>query len=318
MYGDLTISEAFAEADDILCTAAKGIAEIIFKPGLINVDFMDVKTAMENSGFALMGTGTANGEGRADAAVKAALNSPLLDNTRIYGASHLLVNVTYGNSEPTMSETRKIKTFLQSEAGNQAHLKMGVTHDTSIGENLAVTVIATGFNALQDSNALQQQVQSNVVEPTMLQPINSEPIIQQTVTVQPVQNSLPIESVNNNEFMPQTVDQIFKDLSAEPYAQPAFGYQQPMQHIEPQYEAPTNSFEPPVYQRQMQQQEQNRINVLDNDLNTPAFMRKNLALHQAPPSNASNVSRFTIGVEDTDAERDFTVRPNRHLHGNVD
>ena len=312
MYGDLTISEAFAEADDILCTAAKGIAEIIFKPGLINVDFMDVKTAMESSGYALMGTGTANGEGRADAAVKAALNSPLLDNTRIYGASHLLVNVTYGTSEPTMSETRKIKSFLQSEAGNQAHLKMGVTHDISLGDNLAVTVIATGFNALQEAPSIAQQ-QNVVIEPMVQQPIYQESVAQPNPAIQ---NSLPIETINNNDFLPPTIDQMFKNFGAESYAQPPAGFT-PAQPVETHFEHPVNSYEP-VYHRNLHQQEQNRVNVLENDLNTPAFLRKNLALHQAPPSNASNVSRYTIGAEDTDSERDFTVRPNRHLHGNVD
>lgn len=111
MYGDLTITQAFSKADDILCTAAKGIAEIITKPGQINVDFMDVQTAMRDSGRAIMGTGFATGENRAENAVRMALDSPLLDNTRIRGAQHLLVNFAYGHKEPVMSEISKVKKF---------------------------------------------------------------------------------------------------------------------------------------------------------------------------------------------------------------
>jgi len=113
MYGDLTITQAFSKADDILCTAARGIAEIITKPGQINVDFMDVQTAMRNSGRAIMGTGIATGENRAENAVRMALDSPLLDNTRIQGAQHLLVNFTYGHKEPVMSEISKVKKYLR-------------------------------------------------------------------------------------------------------------------------------------------------------------------------------------------------------------
>ncbi len=152
MYGDLAITKAFSKADDILCTAAKGIAEIITKAGMLNVDFKDVQTAMTNSGRAIMGTGIASGNDRAENAVRQALDSPLLDNTRILGAKHVLVNFTYGSAEPTLGETSKVKKFLQAEAGHTAHLKMGVTHDNRLGEEIAVTVIATGFDVLTSAN----------------------------------------------------------------------------------------------------------------------------------------------------------------------
>jgi cell division protein FtsZ len=151
MFGDLVVSEAFSKADDILCTAAKGIAEIITKPGKLNVDFKDVMTAMTNSGRAIMGTGISKGTDRADEAVRKALDSPLLDNTRIIGAKHLLVNFTYGTAEPKLSETSLVKKFLQNEAGHTAHLKMGITHDERLGEEIAITVIATGFEMVQNN-----------------------------------------------------------------------------------------------------------------------------------------------------------------------
>ena len=164
MFGDLVVSEAFSKADDILCTAAKGIAEIITKPGKLNVDFKDVQTAMTSSGRAIMGTGIAKGNDRAEQAVQMALDSPLLDNTRIVGARHLLVNFTYGTSEPLMSETSKVKKYLQTEAGHTAHLKMGITHDPRLGDEIAITVIATGFEVYQENKALFIQPEVQVVE----------------------------------------------------------------------------------------------------------------------------------------------------------
>jgi cell division protein FtsZ len=165
MYGDLPITKAFSKADDILCTAAKGIAEIITKAGMLNVDFKDVQTAMTNSGRAIMGTGVAKGNDRAEQAVQMALDSPLLDNTRIHGAKHVLVNFTYGAAEPTLGETSKVKKFLQQEAGHTAHLKMGITQDSRLGEEIAITVIATGFEASGIMETPQvQEVQNTVVE----------------------------------------------------------------------------------------------------------------------------------------------------------
>jgi cell division protein FtsZ len=165
MYGDLPVTKAFSKADDILCTAAKGIAEIITKAGMLNVDFKDVQTAMTNSGRAIMGTGVAKGDDRAEKAVQMALDSPLLDNTRIHGAKHVLVNFTYGASEPTLSETSKVKKFLQQEAGHTAHLKMGITQDPKLGDEIAITVIATGFEASGIVATPQEEVQVVVETP---------------------------------------------------------------------------------------------------------------------------------------------------------
>ncbi|MEY3983534.1 MAG: cell division protein FtsZ [Bacteroidota bacterium] len=145
MYEDLPISKAFASADNVLCTAAKGIAEIITRTGYMNVDFKDVETAMRNSGRAVMGMGTGAGERRAALAVSNALDSPLLDNVRLIGARHLLVNIVHGNSEPTMKEIKTITSYLQDQAGQTAKLKWGLTHNPELSEELCVTVIATSF-----------------------------------------------------------------------------------------------------------------------------------------------------------------------------
>lgn len=146
MYGDSKISDAFAKADNILTTAAKGIAEIITVPGYINVDFADVETVMRNSGVALMGTGVASGVNRAVIAVEEALNSPLLNNNDIMGARNILLNITSGIEEITMDEIGDITDFVQEKAGNSADLIWGNGVDESLGDKISVTIIATGFS----------------------------------------------------------------------------------------------------------------------------------------------------------------------------
>lgn len=146
IYGDFPISKAFSKADDILATAAKGIAEIITCHGFINVDFEDVKTVMSNSGVSVMGSFIANGENRALKAAEGALNSPLLNNNDIRGAKNILVNITSGEEEEvTMDEMNLINEYVQEKAGNSADLIYGVAIDPGLGDNLSVTIIATGF-----------------------------------------------------------------------------------------------------------------------------------------------------------------------------
>ncbi|MBT7276361.1 cell division protein FtsZ [Bacteroidia bacterium] len=145
IYGNLPISKAFGYADNILTTAAKGIAEIITIAGSINVDFEDVKTAMTDSGVSIMGMGTSEGEDRALRAVSQALNSPLLDDNKIQGANDLLVNISYGDEEATMDEYAAINEYLQSETGSNSNLKCGLCYDETLGRSISVTVIATGF-----------------------------------------------------------------------------------------------------------------------------------------------------------------------------
>jgi len=146
IYGDFPISKAFSKADDVLAIAAKGIAEIITCPGFINVDFEDVRTVMQNSGVAIMGSFVAAGENRALKAVEGALNSPLLNNNDIRGAKNILVNITSGETnEVTMDEMNLVNEYVQEMAGNNADLIYGVAVGPEMGEAISVTVIATGF-----------------------------------------------------------------------------------------------------------------------------------------------------------------------------
>ncbi len=141
-----TISQAFGMADDILTVAAKGIAELISVTGYINVDFNDVNTVMRNSGHAIMGSAHASGEDRALNAIKSALNSPLLNDNNINGARYVLLNITYGSSELTMDEINVITDYIQNEAGTNAEVIWGHGLDNSLGDNLNITLIATGFS----------------------------------------------------------------------------------------------------------------------------------------------------------------------------
>ncbi len=125
LCGDLPLSEAFKRADNVLTTAAKGIAEIITVAGYINVDFEDVKTVMKNSGVAIMGTGVANGKDRARKAVEEALNSPLLDNNDIEGAGNLLLYIASGKDEITMDEVTEITDYIQEKTKSTGEVIWG-------------------------------------------------------------------------------------------------------------------------------------------------------------------------------------------------
>lgn len=145
VYGNLELSKAFSQADDILTTAAKGIAEIITVPGYINVDFEDVNTVMKDTGVAIMGSAVAEGDDRAHKAITAAMNSPLLEDNDIRGAQHILLNITSGSKEVTMDEIGEITDYVQDEAGHGTDMIWGNCNDEALGDNLMVTVIATGF-----------------------------------------------------------------------------------------------------------------------------------------------------------------------------
>ncbi len=145
VYGELPAREAFAKADDIVCTAVKGCAEIITLHGNINIDFADVNTVMRDSGVFIMGTGLAEGPDRAYQAVEDALQSPLLDSNNIYGTSNILLNIISGEEEVRMGEIGQIIDYLQQAAGDNANIIWGNGTDPSLGNKISVTIIATGF-----------------------------------------------------------------------------------------------------------------------------------------------------------------------------
>jgi len=148
-YGNQTVSEAFAKADNVLTSAAKGIAELITVTGYINIDFQDVKTVIENSGKAIMGSATAEGDGRALAAIEEAMSSPLLNDNDIKGAQNILLYIMTGAEDLTMDEITEITDYVQQECGsdNEADVIWGNGKDESLGNKIGITIIATGFNS---------------------------------------------------------------------------------------------------------------------------------------------------------------------------
>ncbi|MGC4128218.1 MAG: cell division protein FtsZ [Bergeyella sp.] len=144
-FGDLGFKQGFAKADEVLTNAAKAMAEVITGHFLINIDFRDAKSVLENSGTALMSTGIASGENKAEDAVKKALDSPLLNDNKITGAKNVLLLIRSGNEEATMDEIGLINDYIQREAGNTADIIFGVGSDDELGDAISVLVIATGF-----------------------------------------------------------------------------------------------------------------------------------------------------------------------------
>ncbi len=146
-FGNLKMKEAFAKADNVLATAAKCITDVISTTGQINVDFADVCTVMRNGGVAILGNAAAQGEGRAQRAIEEALNSPLLNDSDIQGAKWILININSceGEHEFTMDEVEIIQNYLLSQAGESTDVIMGLGYDNSLGANLGITLIATGF-----------------------------------------------------------------------------------------------------------------------------------------------------------------------------
>lgn len=147
LYGNLGYKASFAKADEVLTTAAKGIAEVISKHYATNIDLRDARTVLADSGTAIMGTGKASGENKAREAINAALDSPLLNNNKITGAQNVLLLIVSGDNEVTMDEIGIINEHIQNEAGHNANIIMGVGEDLELGDKISVTVVATGFPA---------------------------------------------------------------------------------------------------------------------------------------------------------------------------
>ena len=146
-FGNLGFKSGFAKADEVLANAAKGMAEVITGYFDVNIDFRDARSVLQNSGTALMSTGTASGENKAEEAVKKALDSPLLNDNKITGAKNVLLLIRSGNEEATMDEIGTINDHIQREAGNTADIIFGVGSDPELGDAISVLVIATGFAA---------------------------------------------------------------------------------------------------------------------------------------------------------------------------
>jgi cell division protein FtsZ len=158
VYGNLGFKAGFSKADEVLATAARGIAEVITHHYTQNIDLRDAKTVLANSGTAIMGSASASGANRAQEAITKSLDSPLLNDNKIKGAKNVLLLIVSGNEEITIDEIGAISDHIQSEAGHSANIIMGVGEDESLEGAIAITVIATGFNVEQQNDIVNTEV----------------------------------------------------------------------------------------------------------------------------------------------------------------
>lgn len=180
VYGNLGFKAGFSKADEVLSTAARGIAEVITHHYTQNIDLRDAKTVLSNSGTAIMGSALASGQNRAQDAIRKALDSPLLNDNKITGAKNVLLLIVSGSHEITIDEIGEINDHIQNEAGHGANIIMGVGEDETLEESIAVTIIATGFNMEQQdeiSNTETKKVVHSLSEEQDLDSIEREPVI---------------------------------------------------------------------------------------------------------------------------------------------
>jgi cell division protein FtsZ len=326
IHGNMKMSEAFSQADNILCTAAKGIAEIITVPGYVNVDFEDVNTVMRDSGVAIMGTAAVEGENRARRAVDEALNSPLLEDGNIFGAKNILVNITSGVNEATMDEIFVITEFVQQEAGENANLIWGNCYDERLGDKLSVTIIATGFestrkvaplkqlNTQQRSNPLPERQVVNLEDDAPKAQPSLETItgMVQERAYEPVDETpAPATSAFEFDNVRETVERIRRSQVATP-------------------DRREEDLSPEERRRRLEEAQRRREEVRNRPISVtklsspqtvidlesqPAYLRKNIRLDDVPDAASQEISDWTISLDD---DADVRMGGNSFLHERVD
>ncbi len=308
IHGNLKLSEAFGKADDILSTAAKGIAEIITVPGYVNVDFEDVNTVMRGSGVAIMGVAMAEGEDRAKRAVDEALNSPLLEDNDIKGAQNIILNICSGTKEVTMDEIFEITEFVQEEAGFGTNLIWGNCFDEGLGEKISITVIATGFEGMTAQKEAPAKSKERIV--VDLDEGDSIPLSKDVFAIGHAEG----EKAKTFEFedVRKTVEKYQKGRYSydEPYVK-----EDPMPRIELEKRRPAET------------ESRRRENLRDlntklgnsqnlNDLeNQPAYLRRKVKLEDINHSSEETRSRWSVSDDGDDVRLD---KGNSFLHDNVD
>jgi len=203
VYGNLGFKAGFSKADEVLATAARGIAEVITHHYTQNIDLRDAKTVLSNSGTAIMGSASASGTNRASEAISKALDSPLLNDNKIKGATNVLLLIVSGIEEITIDEIGEISDFIQSEAGHGANIIMGVGDDESLEDAVAITVIATGFNVEQQNDIV------NTESKKVIHILDGEQRVEQVLVADKTLSN--VDSISN-----KTIDKPSKNNFEEP------------------------------------------------------------------------------------------------------
>ncbi len=331
LYGNLKVKEAFAKADNVLTTGAKGIAEIITLTGNINVDFADVRTVMSESGVAIMGSGSAEGENRAINAVETALSSPLLNDNHILGAKNVLLNITSGKEEILMDEITEITDYIQNEAGSSAEIIWGLGHDESLESKISVTLVATGFDTnekLIDIDYKPAPVKKIMELDELHQNTNSTKTVPESpfAEKQTEADEIKIKKLAKNKDDEKDSTQSSKsrilDQSITAFKTKIAAHRAEKKDEETKYNKTLNTEE----KQQYIQDRNERLKNLSLQLKTPegladleklpAYIRRNVNLNPVPASNESQISRFTLNESD---EKGSQIKSNNSfLHDNVD
>jgi len=327
IFGNLAISDAFGRADNVLTTASKGIAEIITVPGYVNVDFEDVKTVMRDSGAAVMGSSTTEGENRARRAAEEAISSPLLNNENIHGAQKILLSIISGEqAELQMDELTDITEYIQEVAGTDAEVIFGHGVDPNLGESIRVTLIATGFDSqIGGISAIQKTVydlESNK-QIGLFNSSEEEPVSKPVKSYSFEGFSQP-SSAKAEESPDEQEDKVIK-WSFDTGEQEEEGEEEP-QTVDP-FQTSFIKRESEAIQNKkviLQKQAADRVsrlkgmsNPVDTDnfrekLDVPAYLRKDVRLQDVPHSSEKNISRYQLNDDNQ------ILGQNRFLHDNVD
>ena len=329
IYGNLPVTKAFAEADNILTTAAKGIAEIITVSGYVNVDFEDVKTVMKDSGAAVMGSATIAGDERALKAAQQAIASPLLNNTDIHGAKKILLSITSGeNAELQMDELSDITDFIQQEAGDEADVIFGHGVDPDLQDSINVTVIATGFQSENSTVKFSEKKKVIDLESSKQIRLFDEELLKNKKTENNVpEEDQPSEKQNvgyhfekpEKESQPdeKKAEKIFFKLD-ENGSTPSESTEKVSDDDEGKstLEEKRNILLKQAKERSEKLSKVKNYSISDDEYkerwDVPAYLRKKVKLEDIPHSSEHEISRYNLNDENQ------ILGNNKFLHDNVD
>jgi cell division protein FtsZ len=308
IYGDLKLSEAFSRADDVLAVAAKGIAEIITVHGFINVDFADVQTVMTNSGVAILGTGTAVGEDRAIEAIKQALNSPLLNDTDIKGAKNILLNIISGNEEVTMDEIGQIIDYVKDCSGINADLIWGNGTESGLGNQISVTVIATGFNAgsIPELYIHKREIDRIPLTDYTVHENDEESIFvvkdapsQKTVNHSPSQRTLEFDLTTVDDDVFKNISRVRRPVDTRKASDRVNTIKRTQEEL-----------------KELKQGARHSDKEIEELENTPAFKRKQIQIDPQKYSDETKISHYSLSDDENSQVK--LSKENPFLHGAVD
>ena len=337
IYGNLSIGQAFAQADNVLTTAAKSIAEIITLAGYVNVDFQDVRTVMLNAGAAVMGSAETRGENRARKAAEGALASPLLDNRDIMGAKKILLSIISGvEAELQMDELTEITEYIQEQAGDEGEMIFGHGVDPDLGDRIRVTVIATGFSSEQKGNNSSKKDDKKIHELDRSQgwlfnaadnSVNESKKLELRTKPEPKKDfpeergserelvfTGPFNKISNNPPMDEDDDSLLQEDDFDPLTE-KYGDQvineEGMMEVRKTKERLQQQAKERKEQLKQRKQEMTK-EEFNEKWSLPAYLRRGVKMQDVPHSSEPFISKYNLNDDNS------LLGNNKFLHDNVD